>query len=128
MLSTKFLLAVPFLAVAGSTLLATPAQADITPTPPFNYECTDALGIVHDWNGIDPYSCVGWLDVFDANGNVMVHVKDGANATSTVSCVENPENPELLDITTEQDGLIGQGINTFIWYHSWIAGNNCSAA
>ncbi|WP_394941679.1 hypothetical protein [Psychromicrobium sp. YIM B11713] len=121
---TKSFFAASLIAVAGSALLAAPAQA-ATPLPPYTFVCTDSAGVAQDWNGLDPYSCVGWLDVYDANGQHVVHVKDGAKSDEPVDCTLG-HSDEIISIYTPTE-TIGYGLAAYIWDDSWIVGTNCLA-
>lgn len=120
---TRFLSIISALALTlvVSIGIASPAQAD--GGPPYNYLCTSDVGLVQNWNDKDPYTCVGFMDVFNSTGVQVAHVKDGATSTEAVDCsFAHPD--QIINIFTPS-AIIGWGLAEYIWEDSWIVSYNC---
>ncbi|WP_041684272.1 hypothetical protein [Renibacterium salmoninarum] len=113
---TRFLSIISALALTlvVSIGIASPAQANSG--PPYNYECTSNAGLVQNWNDKDPYTCVGYIDVFNSTGAQVEHVKDGANSAEAVDCSFGKPD-QIIDIFTPSE-IIGWGLAEYIWEDS----------
>lgn len=114
------------LALFSLTSLAAPARASSDPghpVKPFDYVCTDNAGLAQDWNGKDPYTCVGMMNVYDANGWELINVKNGAKSDEPVDCSPRDENYIVTIFTASE--VLGTGAAYFVWDDSWIQTFNC---
>ena len=117
------IVALTLFAMTGIAPGAQAAGVPPKPVKPYDYVCTDNSGQAQNWNGKDPYTCVGDMDVYDANELQVVHVKDGAQSNEVVDCTPRDDN-DIVQIFTPS-GIIGYGAAEFIWVDSWIIGYNC---
>lgn len=126
LLKTVLVTASTALALTG---FAAPAQANgvvvIHPPKPYNYVCTNNSGQAQDWNGKDPYTCVGVLNVYDANGRELINVKNGAKSDEPVDCTGQDANGMLTIFTRSE--VLGTGVAEYVWSDSWIETFNCLA-
>jgi len=117
-------LLIVLLSLFALTSLATPAQANSAdPVKPYNYVCTDNSGQDQDWNGKDPYTCVGAMKVFDANNWELINVKNGAKSDEYVDCSGQDENGMLTVFTKSE--VLGNAVAKFVWNDGWIETFNC---
>lgn len=118
-------LLITILALFGLAGFAAPAQANQSdhPVKPYNYVCTNNAGQAQDWNGKDPYTCVGTMNVYDANGWELINVKNGAKSDEYVDCSGQDANG-MLTIFTKSE-VLGTAVADFVWLDGWIETFNC---